>query len=157
MPETRQGCAAGSDAEVTLAAYPGLRSRGGLSLYYQTGSGQSHLACAYRVAQPRGQLRAGMSAQVRLVPPARHALAVPTEAIIRTGQRALVIAVREGRFFRGHQLGPEIDNHTVIVAGLAEGQSIVSSAQFLLDSEASLPGCLHQQPPPRIRPPRIPR
>ena len=93
-----------------------------------------------------------MSAQVRLAAQSGEtALAVPTEAVIRTGKRSLVIAVREhGRFEPVEvELGPEIDDRTVIVAGLAEGQRIVSSAQFLLDSEASLSGL--------FTPPRIPR
>ena len=82
-----------------------------------------------------------MSAQVRLAArTGEEVLAVPTEAIIRTGKRALVMLLRdEGRFVPTEiALGPEIDNRTVVSSGLEEGQRIVSSAQFLLDSEANL-------------------
>ena len=96
-----------------------------------------------------------MSAQVRLeANEDGFALAVPTEAIIRTGKRALVMAVLDdGRFAPIEvELGREIDNRTVINAGLQEGQKIVASAQFLLDSEASLSGAFPRTVPTNAAP-----
>jgi membrane fusion protein, copper/silver efflux system len=49
-------------------------------------------------------------------------------------------------------LGREIDNRTFITAGLQEGQRIVASAQFLLDSEASLSGVVTREAPPGSTP-----
>jgi membrane fusion protein, copper/silver efflux system len=49
-------------------------------------------------------------------------------------------------------LGREIDHRTVITAGLQEGQKIVASAQFLLDSEASLSGVFAPRLPATIAP-----
>ena len=89
------------------------------------------------------RLRPGQSAQVRLVGDgADTALAVPTEAVIRTGQRALVMVAGDGGRYRPQEvtLGPELGDKTVIRAGLDEGQQVVASGQFLLDSEASLLG-----------------
>jgi membrane fusion protein, copper/silver efflux system len=90
-----------------------------------------------------GQLRPGMSAQVSLQGKSKGtALAVPTEAVIRTGRRALVmLAGEQGRYTPVEvSLGEEVGDQTVITAGLDEGQQVVASGQFLLDSEASLSG-----------------
>jgi membrane fusion protein, copper/silver efflux system len=90
-----------------------------------------------------GQLNPGMSAQVSLHSKSQStALAVPTEAVIRSGKRALVmVAEGEGHFIPAEvSLGREIDNNTVITAGLQEDQQVVASGQFLIDSEAKLSG-----------------
>jgi Cu(I)/Ag(I) efflux system membrane fusion protein len=90
-----------------------------------------------------GKLNPGMSAQVSLHSKTKAtALAVPTEAVIRSGKRALVmVAAGEGRFMPVEvSLGREIDNNTVITSGLQENQQIVASGQFLIDSEAKLSG-----------------
>jgi Cu(I)/Ag(I) efflux system membrane fusion protein len=67
-------------------------------------------------------------------------LVVPSEAVIATGERNVVIAAREGGGFdvANVTLGGEQEGHTIILSGLTEGQSIVLSGQFLIDSEASL-------------------
>jgi len=90
-----------------------------------------------------GRLRPGMSAQVALTGTSKDfALAVPSEAIIRTGKRVLVVVANDLNRFAPVEvtLGSEIGNQTVITAGLAQGQKVVASGQFLLDSEASLTG-----------------
>lgn len=90
-----------------------------------------------------GRLRPGQSAQVSLAGGSDEAaLAVPTEAVIRTGKRALVMVAEFGGRYRPQPvtLGAELDDKTVIRAGLDEGQQVVASGQFLLDSEASLLG-----------------
>jgi Cu(I)/Ag(I) efflux system membrane fusion protein len=65
---------------------------------------------------------------------------VPSEAVIATGERNVVIAVRDDGSFEVVEvtIGPEQSGKTVILGGLSEGQSIVLSGQFLIDSEASL-------------------
>ena len=70
------------------------------------------------------------------------ALAVPTEAVIRTGKRALVMVAGESGKYMPTEvvLGGEIGDRTVIKSGLSEGQQVVASGQFLVDSEASLKG-----------------
>lgn len=145
VPESRATAVhPGGDARVTLAAYP-QRELGGriIAVLPDLAPDSRTLRVRIELPNPRGELRAGMSAQVQLTAQAGEtALAVPTEAVIRTGKRALVIAVREpGEFAPAEvEIGPEIENHTVVTAGLDEGQRIVASAQFLLDSEASLSG-----------------
>jgi membrane fusion protein, copper/silver efflux system len=64
---------------------------------------------------------------------------VPSEAVIATGRRAVVVAVRDGGFDVVEvATGREAGGYTTILSGLEEGQSIVLSGQFLIDSEASL-------------------
>jgi Cu(I)/Ag(I) efflux system membrane fusion protein len=94
------------------------------------------------LANRDGRLRPGQSAQVTLTGGSRQdGLAVPTEAIIRTGKRALVMLAEQGGFRPIEViLGQEVGDRTVITRGLAEGQEVVASGQFLLDSEASLRG-----------------
>jgi Cu(I)/Ag(I) efflux system membrane fusion protein len=69
-------------------------------------------------------------------------LLIPTEAVIRTGKRTLVMVTDTENHFRPVIVtaGQEIGDQTVITAGLEEGQDVVISGQFLLDSEASLMG-----------------
>jgi Cu(I)/Ag(I) efflux system membrane fusion protein len=92
---------------------------------------------------PEGALRPGMTAQVSLAQTSGQALLqVPSEALIRTGKRVLVMLAEEGGRYRPVEVetGVENQDRTVILSGLQEGQQVVASGQFLLDSEASLKG-----------------
>ena len=71
---------------------------------------------------------------------AQPQLFVPSEAVIMTGERNAVIVARKGGGFdvADVMVGVEAEGKTAILSGLEEGQSIVVSGQFLIDSEASL-------------------
>ncbi len=88
------------------------------------------------------RLREGMSMAVRLQSATEQLLLVPSEAVIRTGRRALAYVAEEAGRYRPVELelGPEIDDQLVVRSGLQAGQQVVASAQFLIDSEASLRG-----------------
>ena len=93
------------------------------------------------VPNPHGRLRAGMFGTVRFHPTAaREALVVPTQAVLRTGQRNVVIVdLGDGSFVpREIQTGHESSGYVEILAGLAEHDRIVTSSQFLIDSESNL-------------------
>jgi Cu(I)/Ag(I) efflux system membrane fusion protein len=95
------------------------------------------------LANPGRRLIPGMFATVNLASSAiKEAVLVPTEAIIRTGSRNVVIVVQDdGRFAPiDVETGLEGDGRTEIRAGLNAGQKVVVSGQFLIDSEASLRG-----------------
>jgi len=92
---------------------------------------------------PNGILKPGTSGHVVLSGnQVDTGLLVPTEAVIRTGKRTLVMVTDTANHFRPAivTLGQEIGDQTVITQGLDEGQDVVTSGQFLLDSEASLMG-----------------
>ncbi|GAA5786315.1 efflux RND transporter periplasmic adaptor subunit [Chitiniphilus shinanonensis] len=92
-----------------------------------------------------GRLRPGLYARVALAgPDARPALLVPSDAVIDSGRRRVVIvADGQGRFTPAEvRVGAERDGRSEIVAGLREGQQVVVSGQFMIDAEASLRGVL---------------
>ncbi len=97
------------------------------------------------LANPQGRLRPGMTANVEIAEPqARASLIVPAEAVIQTGRRSVVIvASDEGRFMPVEvELGRRAGDRIEVASGLEEGQRVVASGQFLIDSEASLTGAL---------------
>lgn len=88
-----------------------------------------------------GKLRAGMVAQVHLHGREHEALVVPTEAVIRSGKRSMVIVSNAESFMPVMvELGAEYGDMTEIVSGVDEDQQVVRSGQFLIDSEANLSG-----------------
>ena len=83
------------------------------------------------------------------------ALLVPTEAIIATGQRTVVMLAEDGGRYRpvNVETGLESGGQTEVKQGLTAGQRVVVSAQFLIDSEASLKGVearLNNSPAPSL-------
>lgn len=95
------------------------------------------------LANAGGRLVPGMFVEMRIAESARQrTLLVPSEAVIRTGRRSLVmLAEDEGRFRPVEvRTGLEVDGQAEILAGLSAGQRVVLSGQFLIDSEASLRG-----------------
>jgi membrane fusion protein, copper/silver efflux system len=96
------------------------------------------------LANAARQLLPGMFVSVNLSAHGDEGLLVPSEAVIATGQRNMVIVSEAGGKFRATEveLGPESAGMTLIRRGLAAGQKVVASGQFLLDSEASLKGSL---------------
>ena len=87
-------------------------------------------------------MRPGMFATVHLAGDAGGGLLVPSEAVIRTGKRDLVMVAGPNGRYRPVEIkvGREGGGKTQVIAGLALGQKVVASGQFLLDSEASLTG-----------------
>jgi len=91
-----------------------------------------------------GRFRPGQPVQVHIASAEHEVLAVPSEAIVRDGTRALVLVNGEGGHYRPTEVvaGEESNGWTQIVSGLAAGQEVVASGQFLIDSEANLKGVL---------------
>ena len=90
-----------------------------------------------------GALSPGMAVTLAFTDPRRTpALLVPTEAIIATGQRTVVMLAEDGGRYRpvNVETGVESSGQTEVKKGLTAGQRVVVSAQFLIDSEASLKG-----------------
>ena len=84
-----------------------------------------------------------MYANVIFTGEAHEALSVPSEAVIATGTRKMVIVkLKNGFHPMDITTGQEVDNRTEILQGLSEGDEVVASGQFLIDSEASLSGVL---------------
>ncbi|MEO6433298.1 MAG: efflux RND transporter periplasmic adaptor subunit [Sphingomicrobium sp.] len=144
VPEAQSaGIQVGRSARVELAAFPGESITGRIIAVLPTTQADSR-TLTMRVELPNrgGRLRPGMFATVHLAGSLAGGLLVPSEAIIRTGKRNLVMVAGAGGRFRPVEvkLGREGGGKTQILAGLAPGQKVVASGQFLLDSEASLSG-----------------
>ncbi len=144
VPEAQAGSVRiGQFATTTLAAFPGETFRGRVLAVLPTAQADSRtLTVRIELANRGGRLRPGMFAQVALGGTASSALLVPSEAVIRTGTRTLVIlATGNGRYQPAEvRAGREGGGQTEILEGLAAGEKVVASGQFLLDSEASLTG-----------------
>jgi membrane fusion protein, copper/silver efflux system len=93
------------------------------------------------LANPGGRLVPGMFATIDFAPTRRSdTVLVPSEAVIRTGKRTVVIVAQaEGRFAPVDvETGIESNGQTEILKGVRAGDSVVVSGQFLIDSEANL-------------------
>jgi len=133
----------GQSVEVALAAFPGERFTGRLITLLPELVGDSRTVTGrIEMANRGGRLRPGMFGQITFGGGSMPALLVPTEAVIRTGERDIVmLALPEGRYQPAEvRIGREAGGQTEILAGLREGERIVASGQFLIDSEASLSG-----------------
>ena len=133
----------GQSASATLAAFPGETFGGRIVAILPTAQADSRtVTVRIELANRGGRLRPGMFAQVALGGTASTALLVPSEAVIRTGTRTLVmLATGNGRYRPAEvRTGREGGGQTEILEGLAVGEKVVASGQFLLDSEASLTG-----------------
>ncbi len=87
-----------------------------------------------------GLLRPGAYADITLELPGEPRLSVPTEAVLRDSRGAhVIVALGEGRFApRSLVTGLSSGGRTEVLSGLAQGEEVVSSGQFLLDSEVNL-------------------
>jgi Cu(I)/Ag(I) efflux system membrane fusion protein len=134
----------GQPVEARLPAFPGTMLNGKVSaILPETNPDSRTLRVRVELPNSDGRLRPGLTAHVRLnSSTGQSVLWVPSEAVIRTGRRALVMLAEDAGRYRPVevQLGQESDGKTAIVKGLEEGQKVVTSGQFLLDSEASLKG-----------------
>ncbi|HVL44686.1 MAG TPA: efflux RND transporter periplasmic adaptor subunit [Acidovorax sp.] len=150
VPEAQSGpLHTGLDAQVRLAAFPGeiLRARI-VGILPEANRDTRTVRVRLELPNPAQRLKAGMSGQIVLAGRKQPALLVPSEAVIRTGKRALAYVVDgPGKYHPVQvQLGAEIEDRLVIQSGLTAGQQVVASAQFLIDSEASLRGIVPAQP-----------
>jgi membrane fusion protein, copper/silver efflux system len=139
----------GQAVEARFPALPGEVVKGRVAAILPEGNRETRtLRVRIELPNPRQRLKAGLFAQVSLRGPQRDALVVPAEAVIRTGKRTLVyLAEQPGRFRPVEvEIGEQVGERIVVRSGLAAGQQVVASGQFLIDSEASLQGVLARTP-----------
>ncbi len=134
----------GAQAHIEVAAYPGEHRMGRVSFVYPTVDIQSRTN-RVRVTVPNRDLRLkpGMFATIFFdVRVAADALTVPTEAVVVTGARNLVFSRDEDGMLEAREvvLGPRAGERIAILSGLSEGETIVASANFLVDAESRLGG-----------------
>jgi len=145
IPEADASSLHPGDTAIFYAANPNsLPLKGKIeSLLPSVNNSTRTLTARVLLPNPNSILKPGTSGHVMLSgTQSDMGLLVPTEAVIRTGKRTLVMVADSSNHFRPVvvTLGQEIGDQTVITSGLEEGQNVVTSGQFLLDSEASLMG-----------------
>lgn len=98
------------------------------------------LKARFEVDNRNGKLTPGMLLRLQVAGIASTRVVVPSEAVIRTGKRAVVIVRKADGAFepRDVSLGADQGDDTEVVSGLIEGDQVVASGQFLIDSEARL-------------------
>ena len=132
---------AGTPLSMTLDYLPGKIFQGKVDYVYPTLEAKTRtVKVRIRFNNKNGEFKPNMFAQISIHTSAdQSALLIPKEALIRTGnQDRVVLALGEGSFKSVEVKVGRFDSESVeILAGISEGEKVVSSAQFLLDSESS--------------------
>jgi len=131
----------GDPAEVTVDAYPGQVFRGKVDyLLPQLDMATRTLPVRLVFANPGLKLRPGMYVNVSLKLPLGQRLIVPDSAIFHSGTKNLIFTYSGDGNIEPHEveLGPHVGDQFVISMGVKAGEQIVTSANFLIDSEAQL-------------------
>lgn len=143
VPESQVGSVhTGSMVEARLPAVPETVFKGRVqAILPEVNPGTRTIKARVELVNQNGALSPGMFVNMTFVATGgREALLIPSEAVIRTGKRSVVMVVEaDGKF---HQVdvetGLDSNGQTEIRHGLQAGQKVVISGQFLIDSEASL-------------------
>jgi len=134
----------GARVKASSPAVPGVTFEGQVqALLPDVDASTRTLKARVALANPGSRLVPGMFVQMQFSDQrAGRSLLIPTEAVIQTGKRTVVLVAEEGGRFRPVNVaaGIESGGQTEIKRGLVAGQRVVVSAQFLIDSEASLKG-----------------
>lgn len=132
----------GDRAGMRLAGIPGRTFTGRITYVYPFVEPDTRtVRVRLEFANPDGHLKPGMFADVTVHADRRvDALAVPAEAVVRSGVREQVFVVRAPGKFAPREVRPGITSGgwTQILDGVREGEEVVTSAQFLIDSESKL-------------------
>jgi Cu(I)/Ag(I) efflux system membrane fusion protein len=137
----------GQTARVKIDAWPEKSFSARVAYVYPTVNAQTRsTSIRLELANPNGLLKPAMYASIELATEKDAAggmnknVTVPTSAVIFGGTRNVVLVqLGEGRFApREVKLGRQGDSHVEVLSGVAEGERVVVSANFLIDSESNL-------------------
>jgi len=135
----------GQAARITVNAYPGQVFDGKVAFVYPTLTAETRTArVRIELANRDGRLKPAMYASVELLAGGKKALTVPDSAVLDSGTRRIVLVQRgEGQFEpRPVKLGARADGYVEVLEGAKAGESVVTSANFLIDSESNLRAAL---------------
>lgn len=137
----------GSAAQIKVDAYPERVFDGKVDFIYPTLNSATRTAqVRMQVANPKALLKPAMFANATIaVGKGSKVLTVPTSAVIDSGTRqVLLVRLAEGRFEpRSVTLGSRSNDYIEVLSGVAEGEQVVTSANFLIDSESNLKAALN--------------
>jgi RND family efflux transporter MFP subunit len=141
----------GSPAEITVDSYPGRVFRGRVSFIWpQLDQATRTAKVRLEIQNPELTLSLGMFVNIRLAPPLGRQLVIPASGIFQTGTRQVAFVDKgEGHFEpREIEVGAHAGDDIVVTKGLKAGERIVTSANFLIDSESQLQAALGSFAPP---------
>jgi len=132
----------GQNARVKVNAYPGKEFSARVAYIYPTLNAQTRsVPVRLELPNPGGLLKPAMYADVELVAPSKgKVLTVPASAVLHGGTRQTVLVeLAEGRFEpREVKLGVQGNDYVEVLEGVGEGEKVVVTANFLIDSESNL-------------------
>jgi len=135
----------GDPAQVTVDAYPGREFNGRVDqILPQVDLATRTVRVRLIFRNPGVVLKPGMYVNVDINLPLGKQLVIPASAVLQSGSRAIAfIDHGDGNLEpREIQTGPQIDDAVIVLKGLQSGDHVVSSANFLVDSEAQLQAAL---------------
>jgi Cu(I)/Ag(I) efflux system membrane fusion protein len=131
----------GQKADAALQADPSQRFAGVLEeILPEVSANTRTLKARFEVDNRASRLTPGMLLQIGVAGRPGERLVAPAEAVIRTGTRAVAIVRKDAGTFepREVKLGADLGDQLEVLEGLREGDQVVASGQFLVDSEARL-------------------
>jgi len=142
----------GKPAEITLSYLPGRKWEGTVEYVYPSLDPRTRtLRARLKFANPDESLKPNMFANVVIFGGAtEEMISIPTEALIRTGDsERVIVSLGDGKFApRNVVSGIESGDRVQIIEGLQDSEYVVTSSQFLLDSEASIKASLNRMSDP---------
>ncbi|MDP2324155.1 MAG: efflux RND transporter periplasmic adaptor subunit [Gammaproteobacteria bacterium] len=135
----------GQTAQITLSYDAASLMDGDLTFVYPTLDPATRTArVRFELDNPGGKLKPDMYVNVALTVPLGERLVVPKDAVLETGQRQIMFVRRGGGklAWREVKIGARAGDWVEIVDGLSEGEEIVTSANFLIDSESQVKGAM---------------
>jgi len=144
----------GDSGQVTVDAYPGRKFNGRIDqILPQVDPATRTVRVRLVFQNPGVVLKPGMFVNVAIAVPLGRQLVIPASAVLQTGSQAIAFVNHGGGNLepRTIEVGMQLDDSVVVLKGLKAGEQVVSSANFLVDSEAQLQGAIaaFSTPPPQ--------
>lgn len=141
----------GTGATLSVDSYPGREFRGRIDFIYPDVDTTTRTARVRLVfSNPHLTLTPGMYVNVGLLVPLGNQLVIPVSGVLQSGTRQIVFVDRGAGYLepRDVQLGPRAGAQFIVLKGLKAGERIVTSANFLIDSESQLQAAIGSFTPP---------
>src|SRR5581483_10228311 len=141
----------GDPASLAVDAWPGERFEGAVDFIWpQVDPATRTVKVRVSLNNHGGKLTPGMFGRITLKLPLGRHLIIPDSGVLRTGLHNVVFIDRGDGYLTPQEvnLGPHVGNNYVVLSGLQAGQRIVSSANFLIDSESQLQAAMGNFAPP---------
>jgi len=141
----------GDPATVTTDAWPGRSFPGRVSFIQpQVDETTRTLKVRVEIPNPKSQLSPGLFVNVNLDAPLGRQLTIPASGVFQSGTRQIAFVDRGGGYFEPREIetGDRAGDDLVVLKGLKAGEHIVTSANFLIDSESQLQAAMDSFAPP---------